>query len=72
MWIGEYICESRIAIYYCCILNSQFLNVFKSICWTHENQLNFARNKQPYWKLDDLQNMGVQRIFNNRKESPIY
>ena len=47
MWIIEYTCELRIAVYYCWILNSQFLNVFKSMCWTHESQLlNFATNKR--------------------------
>ena len=44
MWIVEYKYESRIAIYYFWILNSQFLNVFKSMCWTHESQsLNFVQ-----------------------------
>ena len=31
------------------LLNGLFLNVFKSMCWTHESQLlNFATNEQPY------------------------
>ena len=48
MWIVEYKCESRIALYYCWILSSLFLNVFESMCWANEIQsLNFAANKQP-------------------------
>ena len=44
----ELLCESIIALYYCWILNSLFLNVFKSMFWIHESQsLNFATNKQP-------------------------
>ena len=42
----EHKCESKVELYYCLILNSLCLNVFKSVCWTHQSQLlNFAANK---------------------------